>query len=176
MQISDTNCFLGPPNGESNYEEAVEFDPIRHHNYFCPWVNGNVAAAGCSSSSGSSSNAGAVAFCGWQLTLDALDAFQSLGHIPNQTVESESAASLYKFLKLLFPSTKGRDLEQCQVLFVPSAVVLVRVTGISLSTRQWGQGLAIAKAEQKADNALVLYCTTDKCIYCFWAKPLVFWQ
>ncbi|THF98291.1 hypothetical protein TEA_022409 [Camellia sinensis var. sinensis] len=113
-----------PPNGESNYEEAVEFDPIRHHNYFCPWVNGNVAAAGCSSSSGSSSNAGAVAFCGWQLTLDALDAFQSLGHIPNQTVESESAASLYK-------------------------------------------GLAIAKAEQKADNALVLYCTTDKCIYCF---------
>ncbi|GMP66316.1 hypothetical protein CsSME_00026721 [Camellia sinensis var. sinensis] len=87
---------IGPPNGESNYEEAVEFDPIRHHNYFCPWVNGNVAAAGCSSSSGSSSNAGAVAFCGWQLTLDALDAFQSLGHIPNQTVESESAASLYK--------------------------------------------------------------------------------
>ena len=43
---------IGPPNGESNYEEAVEFDPIRHHNYFCPWVNGNVAAAGCSSSSG----------------------------------------------------------------------------------------------------------------------------
>ncbi|CAH2068560.1 unnamed protein product [Thlaspi arvense] len=88
-----------PPNGESNYEEAVEFDPIQYHNYFCPWVNGNVAAAGCSSSSGSSSNAGAVALCGWQLTLDALDAFQSLGHLPNQTVESESAASLYKFLK-----------------------------------------------------------------------------
>ncbi|XP_052178558.1 uncharacterized protein LOC127792191 isoform X2 [Diospyros lotus] len=87
---------IGPPNGESNYEEAVEFDPIRHHNYFCPWVNGNVAAAGCSSSSGSSSNGGSVALCGWQLTLDALDAFQSLGHIPNQTVESESAASLYK--------------------------------------------------------------------------------
>ncbi|XAR56355.1 hypothetical protein NMG60_11036809 [Bertholletia excelsa] len=87
---------IGPPNGESNYEEAVEFDPIQYHNYFCPWVNGNVAAAGCSSSSGSSSNAGAVALCGWQLTLDALDAFQSLGHLPNQTVESESAASLYK--------------------------------------------------------------------------------
>lgn len=89
-------CCSGPPNGESNYEEAVEFDPIKHHNYFCPWVNGNVAAAGCNSSSGSSSSAGAVALCGWQLTLDALDAFQSLGHVPIQTVESESAASLYK--------------------------------------------------------------------------------
>ncbi|KAL6975530.1 hypothetical protein U1Q18_024326 [Sarracenia purpurea var. burkii] len=87
---------IGPPNGESNYEEAVEFDPIKHHNFFCPWVNGNVAAAGCSSSSGSSSSAGAIALCGWQLTLDALDAFQSLGHVPVQTVESESAASLYK--------------------------------------------------------------------------------
>ncbi|XP_057473831.1 uncharacterized protein LOC130762189 [Actinidia eriantha] len=87
---------IGPPNGESNYEEAVEFDPLKHHNYFCPWVNGNVAAAGCSSSSGSSSSAGAIALCGWQLTLDVLDAFQSLGHVPAQTVESESAASLYK--------------------------------------------------------------------------------
>ncbi|XP_058211261.1 uncharacterized protein LOC131323469 isoform X2 [Rhododendron vialii] len=87
---------IGPPNGESNYDEAVEFDPIKHHNYFCPWVNGNVAAAGCSSSSGSSSGAAAIALCGWQLTLDALDAFQSLGHLPIQTVESESAASLYK--------------------------------------------------------------------------------
>ncbi|KAF8369778.1 hypothetical protein HHK36_032199 [Tetracentron sinense] len=87
--------LIGPPNGESNYEEATEFDPIKHHNYFCPWVNGNVAAAG-SSSSGCSSSAGDVALCGWQLTLDALDAFQSLGHVPIQTVQSESAASLYK--------------------------------------------------------------------------------
>lgn len=84
---------IGPPNGGSNFE-GVQFDPIRHHNSFCPWVNGNVAAAGCSS--GASSSAGAVALCGWQLTLDALDAFQSLGHIPVQAVESESAASLYK--------------------------------------------------------------------------------
>ncbi|GFZ07586.1 IAP-like protein 1 [Actinidia rufa] len=105
---------IGPPNGESNYEEAVEFDPIKHHNYFCPWVNGNVAAAGCSSSSGSSSSAGAIALCGWQLTLDALDAFQSLGHVPAQTVESESAASLYKCLclALLFSDFVGLGL--CQ--------------------------------------------------------------
>ncbi|GKV36917.1 hypothetical protein SLEP1_g45001 [Rubroshorea leprosula] len=86
---------LGPPKGESNYEESVEFDPIIHHNQFCPWVNGNVAAAGCSSSS-SSTSADAVALCGWQLTLDALDALRSLGQIPAQTIESESAASLYK--------------------------------------------------------------------------------
>ncbi|KAD4179021.1 hypothetical protein E3N88_27612 [Mikania micrantha] len=38
---------IGPLNGGSNFEEAVElFDPIKHHNFFCPWVNGNVAAAG----------------------------------------------------------------------------------------------------------------------------------
>uniref|UniRef100_A0A1D1YL68 NIPA-like protein n=1 Tax=Anthurium amnicola TaxID=1678845 RepID=A0A1D1YL68_9ARAE len=86
----------GTANGENDYEvEAGEFDPLRYHNHFCPWVNGNVAAAGCSSSSSSSSSS-TTALCGWQLTLDALDAYQSLGHIPNQTVESESAASLYK--------------------------------------------------------------------------------
>ncbi|KAK9088434.1 hypothetical protein Scep_027516 [Stephania cephalantha] len=84
----------GPPNGESNYEGAGEFDPIKHHNCYCPWVNGNVAAAGI----GISSNpiASAVALCGWQLTLDALDAFQSLEQVPVQAVQSESAASLYK--------------------------------------------------------------------------------
>ncbi|XP_059661321.1 uncharacterized protein LOC132307538 isoform X2 [Cornus florida] len=90
---------IDPPNGESNYEEAVEFDPIKHHNYFCPWVNGNVAAAGCSGSSGSDTGASAIALCGWQLTLDALDAFQSLGHVPIQTLESDSAASLYKVMQ-----------------------------------------------------------------------------
>lgn len=74
----------------------MEFDPIKHHNRFCPWVNGNVAAAGCSSSSGSGSSASALALCGWQQTLDALDAFQSQGQVPVQTVESESAASMYK--------------------------------------------------------------------------------
>ncbi|KAE8722940.1 IAP-like protein 1 isoform 6 [Hibiscus syriacus] len=67
---------IGPPKGESNYE-AVEFDPIIHHNQFCPWVNGTVAAAGCSSTS-----ADVVAHCGWQLTLDALDALRSQGQIP----------------------------------------------------------------------------------------------
>lgn len=85
---------LEPPNGENSFEEGVEFDPIKHHNSFCPWVNANVAAAGCSNVASSSS--GVVALCGWQLTLDALDAFQALGHIPVQAVESESAASLYK--------------------------------------------------------------------------------
>ncbi|MCD9559467.1 hypothetical protein HAX54_017426 [Datura stramonium] len=78
LMIADSSsqaiCLTtGPPIGESNYEEA-------------------------GSSGSSSSNTGAVALCGWQLTLDALDSFQSLGHVPVQTVESESAASLYKSL------------------------------------------------------------------------------
>nr|XP_029120875.1 uncharacterized protein LOC105046736 isoform X2 [Elaeis guineensis] len=86
----------GTADGENDYEaEAGEFDPIKHHNRYCPWVNGNVAAAGCEIDSGSSSSS-ALALCGWQLTLDALDTFQSLGHVPNQTMQSESAASLYK--------------------------------------------------------------------------------
>ncbi|CAL0324881.1 unnamed protein product [Lupinus luteus] len=70
---------IGPPKGEINYEEAVEFDPIVYHNQCCPWVNGNVAAAGCASSVPSTSS-DAIALCGWQLTLDALDALRSLGH------------------------------------------------------------------------------------------------
>ncbi|XP_073107735.1 uncharacterized protein [Elaeis guineensis] len=96
VQCSRTRVFLGTANGENDYEaEAGEFDPIKHHNSYCPWVNGNVAAAGCESDSGSSSSS-TVALCGWQLSLDALDTFQSLGHVPNQTMQSESAASLYK--------------------------------------------------------------------------------
>ncbi|KAH9318648.1 hypothetical protein KI387_020417, partial [Taxus chinensis] len=71
-------------------DEAGEFDPIQQHHHFCPWVNGNVAAAGCSSSGG------AMALCEWQLTLDALDAYHTQGHVPAATMESESAASLYK--------------------------------------------------------------------------------
>ncbi|XP_078432732.1 IAP-like protein 1 [Wolffia australiana] len=91
---NDCNVLV---NGENDIEGgAGEFDPIQYHHHFCPWVNGNVAAAGCASSGGSMSSSSAVAVSGWQLTLDALDAFQSLGHIPNLTLESESAASLCK--------------------------------------------------------------------------------
>ncbi|XP_057422341.1 uncharacterized protein LOC130716157 isoform X2 [Lotus japonicus] len=86
---------IGPPKGESNYEEAVEFDPIVHHNQYCPWVNGNVAAAGCANSVPSTSS-DAIALCGWQMTLDALDVLRSLGQNAIPTVQSESAASLYK--------------------------------------------------------------------------------
>ncbi|CAH8389092.1 unnamed protein product [Eruca vesicaria subsp. sativa] len=84
------------PNGDSN-DELVEFDPIKYHNCYCPWVNENVAAAGCSSNSLSFSSI-AEALCGWQLTLDALDSFQSLENAQIQPMESESAASLCKGL------------------------------------------------------------------------------
>ena len=97
-----TDSFSGPPNGDSN-DEIVEFDPIKYHNCYCPWVNENVAAAGCSSNSSSSSSI-AEALCGWQLTIDALDSFQSLENAQIQPMESESAASLCKVLQQLpFP-------------------------------------------------------------------------
>ncbi|KAG0466139.1 hypothetical protein HPP92_017719 [Vanilla planifolia] len=86
----------GPQHEDNiNKLEAAEFDPIKHHCSYCPWVNGNVAAAGANADIAFSSS-GAVALTGWQLTLDALDAYLSLGHIPNQILQSDSAASLYK--------------------------------------------------------------------------------
>ncbi|KAJ3669988.1 hypothetical protein LUZ60_010312 [Juncus effusus] len=100
------NGLVGATNGENDYETGLgEFDPIRHHKSYCPWVNGNVAVASCEagqdgstgSSSGSNSNNNSnVPLCGWQLTLDALDSCQSLGQGQNQIRPSESAASLYK--------------------------------------------------------------------------------
>lgn len=85
---------MGTPYRDNN-NGGVEFDPIKLHNDYCPWVNGVVAAAGGNNPC-SSSGVGSVALCGWQLTLDALDSFQSLGHLPLQTLESESAASMCK--------------------------------------------------------------------------------
>lgn len=64
-------------------------------------MNGDVAAAGCDGPC-PTSDVGTVALCGWQLTLDAVDSFQSLGHLPVQTLESESAASMCKVCSGLF--------------------------------------------------------------------------
>ncbi|XP_078163567.1 IAP-like protein 1 isoform X2 [Carex rostrata] len=95
----DPENGVGATNGENDYEPGMaEFDPIKHHKSYCPWVNGNVAVASCEGGHGSTSpsDGNTVPLCGWQLTLDALHSFQSLGHAPNQTMQSESAASLYK--------------------------------------------------------------------------------
>ncbi|CAL5091466.1 unnamed protein product [Urochloa decumbens] len=87
----DPGNGLGATNGENDYEtELPDFDPIKHHNNYCPWVNGNVAAA-CCINTGSSSG-----LCGWQLTIDAIETVQSLGQAQNLTMQSDSAASLYK--------------------------------------------------------------------------------
>lgn len=84
----------GASNRENDYEtDLPEFDPIKHHNNYCPWVNGNVAAACCINTSSSTSS---TAFSGWQLTVDAIETLQSLGQAQNQTMQSDSAASLYK--------------------------------------------------------------------------------
>lgn len=87
------NGLGGGTNGENDYESGLlEFDPVKHHNSFCPWVNGIVAAA-CCNNIGSSSSSSALS--GWQLTIDAYDTFQSLGQAQNQIMQSDSAASLY---------------------------------------------------------------------------------
>jgi hypothetical protein len=81
----------GTTNGENDYEtDLPDFDPIKHHNNYCPWVNGNVAAA-CCINTGSS-----TALSGWQLTVDAIETLQTVGQAQNQTMQSDSAASLYK--------------------------------------------------------------------------------
>ncbi|VAI37614.1 unnamed protein product [Triticum turgidum subsp. durum] len=88
----DLQNGLGATNGENDYEPGLpDFDPVKHHNSCCPWVNGIVAAACCYDTSSSS---GSPELSGWQLTVDALDTFQSLGQSQNQTMRSESAASL----------------------------------------------------------------------------------
>ncbi|KAJ7558984.1 hypothetical protein O6H91_04G064300 [Diphasiastrum complanatum] len=70
-----------------------DFDPVCHHRHFCPWVNGNVVAAG------SSSNFGILeALCGWQLTIDALDVLQMQGNLRAGVTESESTASMCKLV------------------------------------------------------------------------------
>lgn len=64
------SIYWGPTDGES---EAVEFDPIKYHNFFCPWTNGNVTAAGVSNSHGARLSVSSLALCGRQLKPDALN-------------------------------------------------------------------------------------------------------
>ncbi|KAG8098434.1 hypothetical protein GUJ93_ZPchr0013g34870 [Zizania palustris] len=89
----DPQNGLGATNGENDYDSGLpEFDPVKHHSTYCPWVNGIVAAACCSNTDASSSSS---PLSGWQLTVDALDTFQSLGQAQNHAMQSDSAASLY---------------------------------------------------------------------------------
>ncbi|KAG0547308.1 hypothetical protein BDA96_01G068400 [Sorghum bicolor] len=89
----DPGNGLGATNGENDYESGLlEFDPVNHHNSYCPWVNRNVVVA-CCNNIGSSSSSSAPS--GWQLTIDAVDTYQSLGQAQNQIMQSDSAASLY---------------------------------------------------------------------------------
>ncbi|KAG0584879.1 hypothetical protein KC19_3G242000 [Ceratodon purpureus] len=64
--------------------QSGEFDPIRQHRHFCPWINGHVASATSGTSTGT--------LCGWQILLDAL---QHQHGVPGH-VESELAASKHK--------------------------------------------------------------------------------
>lgn len=72
-------------------EQGEEFDPIHMHHFYCPWINGCVAAA-----AGSGETNLKAALCGWQLTVDAIDAFQLQNNVFSTPMESESAASMHK--------------------------------------------------------------------------------
>ncbi|KAJ1293311.1 hypothetical protein BS78_01G058200 [Paspalum vaginatum] len=102
----DPGNGLGATNGENDYESGLlEFDPVKHHNSYCPWTNRIVAAA-CCNNIGSSSSSSALS--GWQLTIDAYDTFQSLGQAQNQIMQSDSAASLYMDDQLTHNRKLGR--------------------------------------------------------------------
>lgn len=64
--------------------QTGEFDPIRQHRHFCPWINSHVATATSSTRTGT--------LCGWQMVLDAL---QKQHGMPG-SVESELTASKHK--------------------------------------------------------------------------------
>ena len=69
--------------------QTREFDPIRQHRHFCPWINGHVASATTSTGTGT--------LCGWQIMLDAL---QHQHGVPGLS-ESEATASKHKVLTIL---------------------------------------------------------------------------
>ncbi|KAH6558357.1 hypothetical protein KP509_1Z068100 [Ceratopteris richardii] len=80
-----------------------EFDPIHRHHFYCPWINGFVAAAAINAESNMK-----VALCGWQLTLDALDAYQGSNSLFTSPMESESAASMHKDNGFAVTDYKGK--------------------------------------------------------------------
>lgn len=59
----------------AQWDAKMEFDPIRHHRHFCPWI----------------ASADAVTMCGWKLTLAALDHEKESSHDPPLYAPSTSS-------------------------------------------------------------------------------------
>ncbi|XP_057841283.1 uncharacterized protein LOC131050968 isoform X2 [Cryptomeria japonica] len=77
----------GIDSEQSPRGKGMEFDSIRQHRHFCPWVHviGGIL--------GSDQNTG---LCGWQLTIDALDQCNAQELASASLKESESTSSRYK--------------------------------------------------------------------------------
>lgn len=77
----------GIDSEQSPQGKGMEFDSIRQHRHFCPWVHviGGIP--------GSEQNMG---LCGWQLTIDALDQCNAQELASASLKESESTSSRYK--------------------------------------------------------------------------------
>ena len=95
FKIEKADRFRNIPGKQRNHrrtkDRLEEFDPIHEHQFYCPWINGYVAAA-----TGSGESNFMAALCGWQLIADALDASRMQNSTFIAPMESESAASMHK--------------------------------------------------------------------------------
>lgn len=74
---------------QKTWEKGMEFDPIKQHRHFCPWVTVHF-------SEGMLAGEKNTGFCGWQLTADALDQCNAQDLASASLKESGSTSSRYK--------------------------------------------------------------------------------
>eukprot|EP00268_Persea_americana_P049223 TRINITY_DN525_c1_g1_i1.p1 TRINITY_DN525_c1_g1~~TRINITY_DN525_c1_g1_i1.p1 ORF type:complete len:716 (+),score=147.30 TRINITY_DN525_c1_g1_i1:290-2437(+) len=72
----------------AQWDTKMEFDPIRHHRHFCPWI----------------ASADAASMCGWKLTLSALDHEKESSHDPPLYAPSTSSILKVGCISVVNPS------------------------------------------------------------------------
>lgn len=84
LSISYRMCklaFYGAAGNDlrlEHWDKKMEFDPVRHHRHFCPWI----------------ASADGASMCGWKQTLSALDHERESSHDP--PLDSPSTSSIFK--------------------------------------------------------------------------------
>lgn len=72
----------------AQWDTKMEFDPIRHHRHFCPWI----------------ASADAESMCGWKLTLSALHHEKESSHGPPLYPPSTSSILKVGCISVVNPS------------------------------------------------------------------------